>query len=384
MVKTLFGALVLCVAAAAVFGQAPAAPAPAAVPLPGAEAGKGMKDAYAGKFLIGTCAESTGYSDVEKANIKANYNCITAENSMKPEGVHPREDTFNYTRQDALVQWCAENNIKVHGHTLVWHAQTPGWFFQGADGQRATKEVVVEHLHDHIKNVAGHFKGKLFSWDVVNEAINDGPGGLNGEENLRPSNWSRIVGPEFLTLAFKFAREADPDVKLYYNDYNIDQGAVKNTGKHAASMALLKRLLKDGAPITGVGIQGHWHLDTNLEDVEKAIENYESLGLKISISELDVTATGTNSGAMPGGGRRGGATISPEAFKQQAVVYAKLFDIFNRHAKSIERVTFWGISDRRSWRAGQMPLVFDGDLKPKLAYQAILDIGAGKPVPEFK
>src|SRR6185436_18094067 len=113
-----------------------------------------------------------------------------------------------------------------------------------------------------------------------------------------------------------------------------------------SSMLLLQRLIKEGAPIDGVGIQGHWHLDTNIADVEKAIEDYESLGLKISISEMDVTATGTNSGAMPGGGGRGAAApISPEAFQQQAVVYAKLFDIFNRHAKSVERVTFWGISD---------------------------------------
>ena len=185
-------------------------------------------------------------------------------------------------------------------------------------------------------------------WDVVNEAINDGGGG--GSENLRNSNWNRLIGPEFLTLAFKWAHEADPQAELNYNDYNIDQGAVRETGKHASSMALLKRLIKDGAPITGVGIQGHWHLDTNLADVEKAIADYESLGLKISISELDVTATGTNSGSFSGGGGRGQQTISPEAFQQQAKVYAKLFEIFKNHAKSVERVTFWGLSDRRSWR----------------------------------
>lgn len=386
MVKKLVVVSLVCAVAAAVYGQGAAAPAtPAAGAAPGAvQAEKGMKDAFAGKFLIGACAESTGYSEVEKAHIKKHYNAITAENSMKPEGLHPRPDTYNYTRQDALVQWCQENDIKVVGHTLVWHAQTPGWFFQGADGQPATKEVVVANLRDHIKNVAGHYKGKLISWDVVNEAISDRPGGLNGEENLRPSNWSRIVGPEFLTLAFKYAREADPDVKLYYNDYNIEQGAVADTGKHKASMALLKRLIKDGAPIDGVGIQGHWHLDTNLADVEKAIENYASLGLKVSITELDVTATGTNSGAMPGagGGRRGQATVGPEGFKQQAAVYAKLFDIFNRHADVVERVTFWGISDRRSWRSGQLPLVFDRELQPKPAFEALMAIGAGKPLAE--
>jgi endo-1,4-beta-xylanase len=210
---------------------------------------------------------------------------------------------------------------------------------------------------------------------VVNEAINDG--GTGETENLRNSSWVKAIGPDYLTLAFKWAHEADPEAQLYYNDYNIEQGAVQSKGKHASSLLLLKRLLKEGAPINGVGIQGHWHLTTNISDVEKAIENYESLGLKVSITELDVTATGSNSGAF---GNQGGGAVSAEAFQQQAQVYAKLFDIFNRHSKSISRVTLWGISDRRSWRSRQLPLVFDAQLQPKPALQAILDVGLGKTV----
>ena len=370
-----FGLLACAIVVVTAYGQDngdPAKTTPASQP---ASPSTGLKDAYAGKFLIGCCAEARGYSEAELANIKANYNVITPENSMKPQPTHPSEDTYNFNPPDALVKWCLENNIKVHGHTLAWHGQTAPWFFQpGADGQPVTRELAMERLKKHIQTVVGHYKGQLFSWDVVNEAINDRG---NGEtENLRNSNWYRLIGPDFLTLAFKWAREADPDVQLYYNDYNIEQGAVKNTGKHASSMLLLRHLIKEGAPIDGVGIQGHWHLDTNVADVEKAIENYESLGLKIAISELDVTATGTNSGALNGGGR--GAPVSDESFKKQAEVYAQLFDIFNRHAKSITRVTFWGISDRRSWRSNQLPLLFDGQLKPKPAYQAILDTAVGK------
>jgi len=260
---------------------------------------------------------------------------------------------------------------------LCWHSQAAQWMFTGPDGQPVTKELLMQRQKAHIMTVVGHFKDKLRGWDVVNEAINDNPGGLNGAENLRPSNWSRIIGPEFLTLCFKWAHEADPKAGLYYNDYNIEQGASTNSGKHAASMALLKRLVKEDCGITGVGIQGHWHLDTNLKDVEKAIENYASLGLKISITELDVTATGTNSGALNGGGR-GGAAATAQDFQKQAEIYAKLFDIFNRHAKDVERVTFWGTSDRRSWRSAQSPLLFDGQLNPKPAYQAVMDVAAGK------
>jgi endo-1,4-beta-xylanase len=165
---------------------------------------------------------------------------------------------------------------------------------------------------------------------------------------------------------------------LNYNDYNIEQGAVRGTGKHASSMLLLKRLLNEGAPITGVGIQGHWHLDSNMADIEKAITDYESLGLKVSISELDVTATGSNSGAMTGRGGDAGTTDWTEAFQKQAKVYGQLFEIFMRHSKAVERVTFWGINDRRSWRASQRPLLFDAQMNPKPAYQAILDVALGK------
>ncbi len=350
---------------------------PAAIPSPAI----GLKDAFAGKFLVGTAGDVPGrYSEAELANIKANYNIITPENCMKPQPTHPAENSYNFNTPDALVKWCQDNNIKVWGHTLAWHAQTANWFFQGTNGERVTREVAMERLKSHISTVVGRYKGRVMGWDVVNEAINDS--GPADTENLRNSPWLRAIGPDFLTLAFKWAHEADPEAQLYYNDYNIDRGAVEGKGKHANSMLLLKRLLKEGAPINGVGIQGHWHLDTNIPDVEKSITDYESLGLKVSISELDVTASGENSGAFPS--RAGGGPIAPEAFQKQAEVYAKLFDIFNRHAKTMSRVTFWGISDRRSWRSGQRPLVFDAQLQPKPALQAILDVardgnGAARP-----
>jgi len=370
----------------------------------------GLKDAYAGKFLLGTAGDiPRGFSEAELANIKANYDIVTPENCMKPQRTHPSEDTYTFATADALVDWCEENGLQVWGHTLCWHSQTPNWFFQapasesdteaatesetppaeggnrrgsrgfggfgvfgrgGMTGPPASREVAMERLKNHIMTEVGRYKGRILGWDVVNEAIADG--GDGSTENLRNYSWYAKIGPDVLTMAFEWAHEADPNAELYYNDYSIEQGAVENTGKHASSLLLLKRLMDEGAPITGVGIQGHWHLDTNLADVEKAIENYAALGLKVSITELDVTSTGGNSGAF--GVRRGSGTISPEASQRQAEVFRKLFEIFDRHADAIERVTFWGISDTRSWRRGQGALIFDGQMQPKPAVKAIMNV----------
>jgi endo-1,4-beta-xylanase len=366
----------------------------------GTASSKTLKDAYAGKFLIGAAGDLRGYSEVELANIKAHYDILTPENCMKPQPIHPSEDQYNWATSDALVQWCQDNGVKVWGHTLGWHSQTPTWLLyappaetegtaepdtaqagagnrrggRGGFGQRRmgpplSREVAMNNLKNHIMTVVGRYKGRVVGWDVFNESIADG--GDGSTENLRTNSWYQVVGPDVLTMAFKWAHEADPSAQLYYNDYNIEQGAVENKGKHASSLILLKRLIAEGVPIHGVGIQGHWHLNTNLADVEKAITNYASLGLKVAITELDVTATGSNSGAF--GVRGGDRTIPQENYQKQAEVYAKLFEILKRHSDVVDRVTFWGISDRRSWRRGQDALLFDGQLQPKPAFKAVID-----------
>jgi len=327
-----------------------------------------ISEACKDMFLIGTALDfrtPNEFTPTELDLIKSQFNVITPENSMKPGPVHPQENTWNWTQPEALVTFCQDNHMKTVGHCLVWHSQTNPWFFQGAD-----RDVALARLKDHIHTLVGHFKGRMSGWDVVNEAISDTAGATNSE-NLRSSQWFQIVGPDFLTQAFKFAREADPGVPLHYNDYNIESGA-----KHQSSLLLLKRLISDGAPITTVGIQGHWSL-TNLtaqkfEQIEQAIENYKALHLKVAITELDITITGAGGGQL--GGQQGNVVPpSAEALAAQADAYAKLFSIFVKHRDAIDRVTFWGLNDRRSWRRGQNPLVFDGDSKPKPALPAILD-----------
>ena len=379
-----------------------------------ARAATGLKDAYTEKFLIGAAGDIPNrYSEDELANIRANYNIITPENCMKPGPIHPKEGTYNFTLPDTLVQWCQDNGIKVWGHTLAWHAQTAPWFFEAEpseteetaarparppatagnrqgprpsmaefwrrriNGPLVSREVAMERLKNHIMTVVGRYKGRIIGWDVFNESIADS--GDCTTENLRTFSWYQVVGPDVLTMAFKWAQEADPNAQLYYNDYNIEQGAAENKGKHASSILLLKRIIAEGAPITGVGIQGHWHLDTNLADVEQAIINYASLGLRVAITELDVTATGSNSGAFGFG--RNAEPIPPENYEKQAEVYKALFEIFMRHSDVIDRVTFWGVSDTRSWRRGRGALIFDGELQPKPAYYAIMNLGTGEKEP---
>lgn len=334
------------------------------------QSGPTLKDACKNHFLIGMAGDLPGnYSGEELGLVKEHFDIVTPENCMKPGRVHPGEDTWRFERPDALVQWCTGNGIAIHGHTLLWHAQTNDWFFRDGD-----KAAVIRRMKDHIGTLVGRYKGKIRSWDVVNEAIADGGDARTARtENLRNSSWLRAVGPEFLTLAFKFAHEADPDAVLYYNDYGIEAGP-----KHASSMVLLKRLIEDGAPIHGVGIQGHW--STNgipFAALDAAIADYASLGLKVSITELDVTIRGASGGQFGRGfpGRRpgGGAPPAPDDLKAQADAYARLFSIFAARKDALERVTFWGLSDRRTWRFGQHPLLFDSDNRRKPAYAAVLD-----------
>lgn len=343
-------------------------------PLVAEHQGPTIKDAYRDYFSIGMAGDLPGrYSDEELRLVTENFNFVTPENCMKPGPIHPSEKTWRFERPDALVAWCVDNKIAIHGHTLVWHAQTNDWFFRDGD-----KTAVTQRMKDHIQTLVGRYKGKTRSWDVVNEAINDGGNAQSAEtENLRNSRWLQILGPEFLTHAFTFAHEADPDATLYYNDYGIEAGP-----KHESSMVLLKRLIKEGAPIHGVGIQGHWSTrGIPYAELDKAISDYGSLGLKVSITELDVTIRGASGGQFGRGfggrgfGGRGPdvAPPSPQDLETQADAYRRLFSILVKHKDVVERATFWGLSDRRTWRFGQHPLIFDSNNQRKPAYAAIVD-----------
>ncbi len=344
-----------------------------AAAVPWLRAATALKDAYSGVFRIGAALDfrrPDEFTPAELELIKTHFNALTPENSMKPGPVHPEENEWNWTRPDTLVDFAEENGIAVYGHTLVWHAQTNPWFFENAN-----REVALERLRNHIHTLVGRYRGRITGWDVVNEAISDGGDEATAAtENLRPqSPWFQAVGPDYLLHAFRFAREADPDVALHYNDYNIESGP-----KHRSSLVLLRRLISEGAPITHVGIQGHWSIDAltdrKLEEIDQAIADYRALNLTVAITELDVTIGGQAGGQLGGGQGGDVPPPTPEQLQAQADAYAKLFRIFLKHRDGIDRVTFWGLHDRRSWRSARSPLVFDREGRPKPALEAILGV----------
>lgn len=339
-----------------------------------------LKDAFKGKFKIGTAVSTAvlrGQDPASEALLSRHFNALTAENSMKPEGVQPREGEFTFADADRLVEIADKAGASVVGHTLVWHSQTPRWFFQGKDGQPVTREVALERLRTHIKTVVGRYKGKVKEWDVVNEAINDGPG------VLRQTSWLRAIGDDYIAEAFRAAHEADPDAILVYNDYNIELDY-----KRPKALELLKKLVEQKVPINAVGIQAHWRIENPpLAETEKAIKEFSALGLKVMITELDM-------GVLPS--RYQGADISrvetmtPEQVAvmnpytkglpaEVAEVHAKklreAFELFNKYRDVIGRVTLWGVDDGHSWLNGfpirgrtDYPLLFDRELKPKPAF----------------
>ncbi|HEY7329228.1 MAG TPA: endo-1,4-beta-xylanase [Gemmataceae bacterium] len=340
-----------------------------------------LKEAFKDQFLIGTVLDSRR-SPMEIALATTHFSAITPENSMKPMFVQPTEGRFDFADADRIVELAQKCGATPIGHCLVWHEQTPRWFFQGPDGQPASRDLALARLRKHIATVVGHYKGRVKQWDVVNEAISD-----TKDELLRQSPWLKAIGEDYIAEAFRAAHEADPDAILIYNDFNIEQ-----RDKCRKALQLLRSLLEKKLPIHAVGIQGHWRLDKpDLAEVEESIKQFAELGLKVMITELDISV-------LPR--RQEGADIAkmerpsaeerekmnsytqglPDSVVQQhAERYRQAFALFLRHKNVIGRVTLWGTHDGRSWLNNfpirgrtDYPLLFDRQGKPKAAFFAVM------------
>jgi len=358
------------------------------------DSNKGLKDYYKKYFPIGVAVSMANLRGPDSALIVNEFNSVTPENDMKMGPIHPSENVYNWKNADAIVDFAISHNIRIRGHNLCWHAQEAAWMFKGPDGGEVSKELLLQRLKDHIYTVVKHYKGKIYAWDVVNEAVDDSK---DTTQIYRKSNWYKIFnGPDFIEAAFRFAHEADPKAKLFYNDYNSEQPI-----KREKIYKLLKRLVDDHVPIDGVGMQAHWKLyEPSAEELRKALDEVTSLGLKVQFTELDITirtpqprpAPGTTPAATPAQPVPDeGYTAEAEA--KQVAQYKMAFDIFREYRKSITGVTFWNVSDRSSWLDGRggglaggaaatstirvvrkaYPLLFDENRQRKKAYWAVVN-----------
>ncbi|MGB8489789.1 MAG: endo-1,4-beta-xylanase, partial [Bacteroidales bacterium] len=310
---------------------------------------EGLKDYFtpAEYFDIGVAIPASFIDNQDKVNlIKRHFNSITAENDMKWSSLQPTEGNFNFTNADKIVDFALSNGIKVRGHCLCWHNQVPSWIFRDEQAT-ASKELVLQRLRTHITTVMTHFKGKVYAWDVVNEAIDDG-GSI-----YRASQWYSICGEDFIFVAFEAARAADPDAKLYYNDYSAVDPA-----KRDKIYDLLAKL-KAQDLVDGMGLQGHWNINyPSASLISDAINKYNSLGLDVQFTELDVSVYTSNNDPQ--------SAYTDGLAQKQSVAYGTYFDAFRTFKDAITGVTFWGLADDNTWLdnfpvAGRKnyPLLFD-------------------------
>ena len=363
-----------------------------------------MGVAISRSVATGTAGFNQSQAQVDKdiALVKQQFNQISPENDLKWEIIQPYEGSngYNFGPADAYVNFGISNHMYIVGHNLVWHSQTPSWVFgasnapppanwdpnqataggrggfggfgRGGGGTPATRDQLLQRMHDHIMTVVGRYKGKIKVWDVVNEAISDG-----GTNILRDSAWERIIGPDFIAKAFEYAHEADPKAILRYNDYSLE-----NPAKRRKLITLIKSLQAQGVPVMAIGSQTHVHIGSpTFEQEDQMLTDLDQLGLPMHITELDVNnsqggqrntgADVANMSKMTGGG------LVSNSDQRLADEYSALFKAFLKH-KSVKVVTFWGVNDSVTWLRGATPLLFDGNDQPKPAFYAVIKAVTGK------
>ena len=338
---------------------------------------------YATYFPIGAAVDSQSYT-THAPVLKTHFNSVTCENEMKWDALEPTENSFSYGNADAIVNFATTNSKKVRGHTLVWYSQNPSWVFSNGSGGMATKDVLLARIKNHITKVMQHFQGKVYAWDVVNEAINNDGTYRDGTlADDKKSLWYQIIGQSYIAEAFKAAHAADPNAKLFYNDY-YDYIPAKRDGIYN----MLKGLLDSGVIVHGVGLQTHLNIQPstdmtnqayyqNVADLEAAIVKYASLGLEVQVTEMDVSLY------IPGITYTSdmfytAATFTDALQTQQADRYRAFFDMFRVHKDVITGVTLWGIADDNTWLSEfssgrkDFPLLFDTNHQPKKAFFAVV------------
>lgn len=328
---------------------------------------QGLKDAYKDYFTIGVAVNQRNVTNPDQmALIRQQFNSITAENDMKPQPTEPSEGQFNWAGADRIANFCRQNGIRLRGHCLMWHAQIGRWIYEDADGKPLEKEEMFRRMREHIHAVVNRYKDVVYAWDVVNEAMTDD---RNASDPYRQSAMYKIAGDEFIANAFRYAREADPDGLLFYNDYNETDPV-----KSQRIFDMVKKMKANGVPIDGIGMQGHYNIyGPAEEEIDRAITLYKQVVKHIHVTELDVRANEEMGGQLQFS--QEGMTVSDSLKQHLADQYARIFRVLRKHKDVIDNVTFWNLSDRDSWLgARNYPLLFDTDYKPKKAYDYVLNM----------
>ena len=346
-----------------------------------------LKDAYSKYFKFGTAATDTELANESAQNlIKKHFNSLTPGNELKPESLLDQaacqsqgnnvNPIINIAPARNILNFCRDNNIPVRGHVLVWHSQTPGWFFKenfDSNGEFVSKEVMLQRMENYIKNVMEALATEyptvnFYAWDVVNEAwLDNGSYRTPGtyDENSNYSGWVQVFGDNsFIPYAFEYARKYAPEgCKLYYNDFN------EYMPQKTTAIVNMANELKEKNLIDGIGMQSHLDVRSGgdafptVSVYEKAMKAFVDTGLDVQVTELDATVNGN----------------SDELFEAQAQYYSDILDVCVKYADNISAVVLWGTTDDKSWRNTKYPLVFNEDFTAKPSYYSIVD---GLDIPE--
>lgn len=344
---------------------------------PGTSKIPSLRETFKNDFLIGTAMNTEQIEEKDPqaaALIPQQFNAVTPENIMKAEVMHPQWDQYNFDLADKLVAYAKKHNMVVNAHNLIWHSQLPPYM-----RRMRNVDSVRQFFTNHITTVASRYDGKVYSWDVVNEALNE-------DGTMRRSVFLNTLGDDFVTEAFRLAQKAAPHTLLYYNDYNIEQPK-----KRAGAIALIKKIQAAGVRIDGVGIQGHWHLGTvPLNDIEQSIKEFSALGIKVMFTELDISVLPSPQnvvGADVNQKAEYAAKLNPyvnnvpdSVQAKLANDYAALFRLFLKYRDKVSRVTLWGVNDAQTWLNDfpvrgrtDHPLFFDRQFKPKPAFYKVIE-----------
>ncbi|MAW39816.1 MAG: 1,4-beta-xylanase [Kiritimatiellaceae bacterium] len=361
-----------------------------------------LHDQYADAFLIGVAVGSDDVGHPYRFPMKKNakewalihkeFNSLTAENLMKMQYMHPKPDLYYFDDADEFIDEAERHGHAVVGHTLVWHAMAPSWVFKDQSGGTVSADELQERMKEHIYTIAGRYRGRIAYWDVVNEAVKvkkvkDETGKLVEKAALRESPWLTILGEAYLEDAFKFAEKGDPTAKLLYNDFSMT-----NPKKAQFVADMCQDLRSKGCRVDGVGMQAHWHLEyPTVAEIQHALDIFRAASLRVHITELDLGILPRPSGEQDADISRNvelAERLNPyteqvpaEVLEAQAKRYEEIFNVLYKNRDIVDRVTFWGLSDGPSWLNDwpvkgrtSHPLLFDRDLNPKPAYEAVYNV----------